>query len=221
MVHPAMRIEPHSRAKTIRRRLLKHGPSDQRVIDKYALLDAFEVALTKGSSRKRLNELAEKIALKTQEIQAAEAEQRQAIATVLDRARRVKDPEARTQKLVEAFEICTLIQIVALDDFDDDETADRAVEAKHKIVALLDAIGDGRRLGLAALLDSHFAGIRASAGAHLLNANLLSERIVPLLQEIEANVSGSAGWIAFWALSPDDHGAWLTGEIKESEPGEF
>jgi len=85
---------------------------------------------------------------------------------------------------------------------------------KHAIVAALDAIAPGRRVALARLLASPFAGVRASAGAHLLNANLLRERVVPLLQEIEKTVAGSAGWTAFWALSPNDHGAWLTGGTK-------
>jgi hypothetical protein len=111
--------------------------------------------------------------------------------------------------LLEAFAVCALGEVVAHDDFADHETASRAVALKHRIVAGLDAIGGGCRPALERLLDSPFAGVRASAGAHLLNAGLRRERAVPILQQIEKEVASSAGWTAFWALAPDDHGTWL------------
>jgi hypothetical protein len=217
MDHPAMRQERHAQAKIVLRRLLDLGPTDQRVRDKYALLDQLEAAYAAGNNKKQI-EIAEKLAINAKAIQAAEAEQRAAMEAALKRARSVADPEMRVEKLVDAFEICALARIVALDDFGDDETADRAVEMKHRIVTLLDAIGEGRRAALARLLESPFAGVRAAAGIHLLNAGLMRERILPLLQEIERTVSGSAGWIAFWALSPDDHGDWLKDETETTKP---
>ena len=207
----AMQQEQHARAHTVRQRLLGLGPSDKRVLDKIALLDELEKALARGSQKKR-NAIAQELAAKEKEIHAAQAEQRAAMAAALDRARSIADPAARAERLVDAFEICALAQIVALDDFADDETADRAVEHRHAIVALLDAIAPRRRAALARLLESPFAGVRAAAGAQLLNAGMMRERIVPMLQEIERNVPSSAGWIAFWALSPDDHGEWLNDE---------
>jgi len=208
-----IRQEPHARAHAVRRRLLNLGPSDQRVLDKFALLDELEKVLARSSQKKR-NDIAQKLAAKEKEIQAAQAEQRAAMIAALDRADSIKDEATRAEKLVDAFEICALAQIVALDDFADDETADRAIEHRHAIVTLLDATGTGRRLALARLLESPFAGVRAAASAQLLNAGLMRERIVPMLQEIEQRVAGSAGWIAFWALSPNDHGAWLDGETN-------
>ena len=186
-------------------------PTDKRVLMKFDLLEEFEAAMARGNSKKQ-NEIAAKLAAITKEIQDADAEQRAAMIAAIDRARDAADDAARVAKLCHAFELCCLMQVVSNDDFGGGETVERAIDHKHAIAAALDAIAPGRRAALASLLDSPFAGVRASAGAHLLNADLLRERVVPLLQEIERNVSGSAGWTAFWALSPDDHGAWLTGE---------
>lgn len=203
-------------ARIIAQRLLKQGPTDQRVIEQDALIEQLEAAMRRGHSRK-CDEIAKKLAANEKRIRAAEAEQRAAMEAALDRALGIRDAAKRAQKLVDAFEICALAQIVAQDDFGDDETADRAVAMKHKIVAFLDDSNEGRR-ALVRLLESPFAGVRASAGAHLLNANLLRARIVPLLQEIEEKVAGSAGWTAFWALSPDDHGPWLKGGSERTKP---
>jgi hypothetical protein len=199
------------------RALIELEPTDKRVLTKCDLLDELEAAMASGNTKKQ-NEIGKKLAAITKEIQNAEAEQRAAMIAAIDRARDAADDEARVQKLCQAFELCCLMQVVAEDDFGGGETVDRAIDHKHAIVAALDAIAPGRRVALAALLDSTFAGVRASAGAHLLNAALLRERVVHLLQEIERNVSGSAGWTAFWALSPGDHGAWLTGEASATEP---
>jgi hypothetical protein len=150
----------------------------------------------------------------TKALQAAAAEQRAAMLAAVERAEAAHDDETRVALLLEAFTICALGEIVAHDDFADHETARRAVEYKHRIVAALDTIDSGRRAALERLLDSPFAGVRASAGAHLLNAGLRRERVVPLLQQIEKEVASSAGWTAFWALAPDDQGA---GSTMESE----
>lgn len=198
------------------RALLEAGPSDPRVMQRRALLDELEKAMARGSA-KRLKEVGQKLAAIEHDILAAEREQRAAMKDAVERAMAAPDDAARVTKLCDAFEICALTEIVAQDDFDDAETVDRAVEHKHAIVAALDAMAPGQRAAIAVLLDSPFAGVRASAGAHLLNAGLMRERVVPMLQEIEENLSGSAGWTAFWALSPDDHGAWLT---KKEDAGE-
>jgi hypothetical protein len=195
------------RGRTALRALLNEGPSDKRVLQQRALLAEMEAALAEGNTAQQ-NEIAMKLAAIAKEIRAAEDEQRAAMSAAVDRALSLTDAAVRGAKLVEAFEICALTEVVAHDDFDDDETVARAIELKHAIVAALDAMPAGRAV-LEALLDSPFAGVRASAGAYRLNASLLRERIVPLLQEIERRVMSSAGWTAFWALSPNDHGAWL------------
>lgn len=197
----------HDRGRTALRALLEEGPSDKRVVQQRALIAEMEAALAEGNTAQQ-NEIAMKLAALAKEIRAAEDEQRAAMSAAVDRALSLTDEATRAAKLVEAFEICALTEVVAHDDFDDDETVARAIEHKHAIAAALDAMPGGRA-ALETLLDSPFAGVRASAGAHLLNAGLLRERIVPILQEIERRLMSSAGWTAFWALSPDDHGAWL------------
>ena len=191
------------------RALLDAEPADQRVQTKLALLDELEAARAAGDATKE-REIGGKLAAITKEIQAAAVEQRALMVAAIEHAQGAADDDTHVARLVDSFATCALTQITAHHDFGDQETVDRAIEMKHAIVAALDAIAPGRRVALARLLTSPFAGVRASAGAHLLNANLLRERVVPLLQEIEKTAAGSAGWTAFWALSPNDHGAWLT-----------
>jgi len=204
-------------AKAALRQLLEWEPSDQRIRDRSRLLAEFDAAIAQGDARRQFA-LGHELALKAREIRAAEMEQRAAMQAALDRARDAASDEERASRLVEAFATCALIQVVAEDDFGDHETVDRAIEMKHTIVAALDATGDGRRDALGSLLESPFAGVRASAGAHLLNAGLMREHAIPLLQQIEKDVWGSAGWTAFWALAPNDHGAWLGDIAADREP---
>ena len=189
-------------------RLLEQEPSDERVRQRDALIDELDRAIAAQNAGQEAA-LGTKLAAVTKALQAAATEQRAAMVAAVQRAEAASDDEMRVARLLEAFSICALGEIVAHDDFADHETARSAVEYKHRIVAALDAIGGGQRAALERLLDSPFAGVRASAGAHLLNAGLRRERVVPLLQQMEKEVSSSAGWTAFWALAPDDHGAWL------------
>ena len=190
------------------RHLIELGPSDERVRERDALIDELDTAIAAQNAGEEAA-LATKLAAVTKALQAAAAEQRAAMLAAVERAEAARGDEARVALLLEAFSICALGEVVAHDDFADEETARRAVEYKHRIVGALDAIGSGHRAALERLLDSPFAGVRASAGAHLLNAGLERERVVPLLQQIEKEVLSSAGWTAFWALAPDEHGAWL------------
>jgi hypothetical protein len=118
----------------------------------------------------------------------------------------------------EAFAICSETQALAFDRFGGGAMADQAVDHKHTIVAALDAIGPHGRSTLARLLAHPDLAVRASAAAHLLNAGLMREQVIPILQDIEKREGGCAGWTAFWALSPHDHGAWLTGEAGANRP---
>jgi hypothetical protein len=187
--------------------LLERGPSDQRARERDALLGELDAAIAAGNASEE-TALAAKLAAVTKSLQAAAAEQRAAMLAAVERAEAASDDELRVARLLDAFSVCALGEIVAHDDFGDHETASRAVAYKHRIVSALDAIA-GQRAALERLLASPFAGVRASAGAHLLNAGLGRERVVPMLQQIEKEVGSSAGWTAFWALAPDDHGAWL------------
>jgi hypothetical protein len=194
------------------RRLLDLGPSDQRVRERDTLLEQLDAAIAARNPSKEAA-LGMRLAAMTKALREAEAEQRAAMEAAVARAEAARDDGTRVTLLLEAFVTCALGEIVAHDDFADRETARRAVAHKHRIVAALDAIGRGQRAALERLLESPFAGVRASASAHLLNAGLRHARVVPMLQQIEEEVWGSAGWTAFWALAPDDHGAWIGGDL--------
>jgi hypothetical protein len=66
------------------------------------------------------------------------------------------------------------------------------------IIKTLDTIGSGR-VALAALLDHADPGVRALAGAYLID--LMPERVGPILRQIEEKAGGrSAGFRAHWVL---------------------
>jgi hypothetical protein len=192
--------------------LLERGPSDPRVRERDRLIEQRDAAIATQDARQEAL-LTTKLAAVTKALHAAGTEQRAAMQAAVERADAASDDEMRIARLLDAFVTCALGEIVAHDDFADHETAHRAAAHKHRIVAALDAIGGGQRVALERLLESPFAGVRASAGAHLLNAGLRRERVVPMLRQIEKEVGSSAGWMAFWALAPNDHGAWLDGEF--------
>jgi len=197
------------------RKLFEDGPTDPRVRAKLSLLEELKAAVARGDTKEQL-EIGRKLAANAKEIQTAEAEQRAKMRAAIEQAQTAPSADERVANLCVAFAVCAETQHRAHDLFGNGETIARAVEHKHTIVAALDASAPQGRLVLAKLLDHPNAGVRASAGAHLLNANLMRQQVVPILQEIEKSDSDSAGWTAFWALSPSDHGAWLTGEAGAS-----
>ena len=70
----------------------------------------------------------------------------------------------------------------------------------NDIANALDATSNGRA-ALAVLLDHPDYRVRATAGAYLLIVNLMPERVVPILREIDERSEGrSADFTAHWAL---------------------
>ena len=70
----------------------------------------------------------------------------------------------------------------------------------NEIATALDATDHGRA-ALAVLLDDYDERVRASAGSYLLILNLMPERVVPILREIDqTNQGASADFTAHWAL---------------------
>jgi hypothetical protein len=106
--------------------------------------------------------------------------------------------EERTGALVRGFEFAARLQHALHDELLDTDGETEAARLKHAVVDALDEM-DSSRAKLAGLLDHSDAGVRASAGAYLIN--LMSERVVPILREIEEKEEGlSADFTAHWAL---------------------
>lgn len=188
------------------------GLLDERFARQIELGKELQAALAAGDKQRQI-ELASQIAANSREVQAVLTARRDAMTATIERARTIIDDEERSIRFCEAFALCAETQALALDRFGEDAIANQAVDHKHTIVAALDAIGSSGRSALARLLAHPHPAVRASAGAHLLNAGIMRGHVVQILQDIEKSESGCAGWTAFWALSPHDHGAWLTGEV--------
>jgi hypothetical protein len=120
------------------------------------------------------------------------------ITALLDRHDPVADDE-RAASLIRGFEFAARLADTLHDEFCD--TADgetKVVRLMDAIVKALDAIGSGRS-ALAALLNHPNAGVRALAGAYLID--LMPDRVVPILRDIADSEDGnSAHFRASWAL---------------------
>ena len=121
-----------------------------------------------------------------------------AITALLDRPDSIADDE-RAASLVRGFVFGARLADTLHDEFRD--TADGETKVVHlmdAIVKTLDGIGSGRA-ALAALLDHPDPGVRAWAGAYLID--LLPERVVPILRQIELKGDGSSASLgAHWTL---------------------
>jgi hypothetical protein len=151
--------------------------SEDRVAQGNALLRGFEIA--KEFDRLKADGLA-------------------AITALLDRHDPVADDE-RAASLIRGFEFGARLADTLHDEFHD--TADgetKVVDLMDAIVKTLDTISSGRA-ALAVLLDHSDPGVRALAGAYLID--LIPERVGPILRQIEEEARGnSAGFRAYFAL---------------------
>jgi hypothetical protein len=121
-----------------------------------------------------------------------------AITALLDRQDSVSQGE-HAASLICGFEFGARLADTLHDEFRD--TADgetKVVRLTDAIVKALDTVGSGRR-ALAVLLDHKDPGVRALAGAYLVD--LMPERVGPILRQVEDEARGrSAGFRARWAL---------------------
>jgi hypothetical protein len=121
-----------------------------------------------------------------------------AITTLVDCHDPVVDDE-RAASLIRGFEFGARLADTLHDEFRDIADGEtKVVRIVDEIVKTLDKIGSGRA-ALAALLDHGDRGVRALAGAYLID--LLPERVGPVLRQVEDEARGrSAGFRAHWAL---------------------
>ncbi len=106
--------------------------------------------------------------------------------------------EERVASLVKGFVFATKLGDVLHDELLDTDGANKAILLKQSIVETLETAGSGRG-ALAVLLDHPDAGVRASAGTFLIN--LMPDRVLPILREIEEKSGGNRAYFkAHWAL---------------------
>lgn len=136
-------------------------------------------------------------------VQELDGLKRQGLRTIraLLKRRNATAPEQHVAALLSGFELATKLGDALHDELLDTDGESELIGLKNEIADVLDA-NHGGRGELAALLDHPDAGVRASAGAYLLIANMIPERAVPVLREIENNgeCSNRAYFKAHWAL---------------------
>jgi hypothetical protein len=104
----------------------------------------------------------------------------------------------RTASLVRGFEFAAKLAGTLHDELLDTDGSNKVTALMDEIARALDGMGAGRA-PLAVLLNSADTRVRASAGAYLIKS--MSDRVLPILREIEEGEGGSsAGFNALWAL---------------------
>ena len=120
-----------------------------------------------------------------------------AINILLDRSDATEDNE-RGLSLIRAFEFGARLGHALYDEFLDTEGKNEIWHLLDAIVLKLDKVGVGRG-ALEVLFDSADAGVRAAAGAYLID--LMPDRVIPMLRDIDdAGGGNSADFGAHWAL---------------------
>jgi hypothetical protein len=106
--------------------------------------------------------------------------------------------DQRVASLVRGFEFVAKLEHTLSDELMDTDGVNKIVLLMNSIVDTLDATGPSRAT-LTVLLDHPDDGIRASAGAYLID--LMPDRVVPILRQIDERHDGSsANFTAHWAL---------------------
>lgn len=132
----------------------------------------------------------------TNEIDKLVAEGSASIALLLD-DRHGTPVEERTASLVRAFAFAAQLK-AALHELGDTDSSNELVLKMNGIADMLDETPAGRA-ALAVLLDDPKDSVRATAGAYLVD--LMPDRVVPILREIDQRDEGSsADFTAHWAL---------------------
>lgn len=104
--------------KTALRELLEEGPVDKRIMASLDLLEELQAAVARKDSKATL-EIGRNLATRAKEIKSAELERRSAMKTAVEKATAVSDPDARTAKLLDAFEFCAKTKAIANDEAGD------------------------------------------------------------------------------------------------------
>lgn len=161
------------------RQMLESGPTDSLIMEKLRLLEELQAAHAQHDETKMLEigrKLAQNVKDCEQDLQNRRAVMEKAVAT----AKAVADPEERAKRLLTAFAFCVKAACSA-----DEETGD--IETYNFGVRQLAAVGDelqslDRFSDLTQFLDNPDIEVRGFAAVWL--RNLMPERILPLLQEI-------------------------------------
>lgn len=104
----------------------------------------------------------------------------------------------RAASLIRGFEFGAKLADVLYDELLDTDGKAKVLRLMDVIVLALNDIHPGRA-ALTALFDHPDAGVRVWAGAYLID--LMPDRVVPLLREIDQKPDGSsASFTAHWAL---------------------
>jgi hypothetical protein len=133
----------------------------------------------------------------TNELDGLKAGAKTAINALLNRPDSAADVE-RAASLIRAFELASKVADALHDELLDTDGESEVWHLMDALVRALDKIDSGRA-ALAALFDNQDSGVRAAAGAYLID--LMPDLVVPMLREIdEKGGDRSADFGAHWTL---------------------
>ena len=131
------------------------------------------------------------------ELDRLKAEGITALAALVDR-QNAPVSEERAGSLIQGFEFGAKLADALHDGLSDTDGETKIAHLMDSIVKELNEIAPGR-IALATLLDHADAGVRASAGAFLID--LIPQRVIPILRKIDKPRDGSSpSFKAHWVL---------------------
>jgi hypothetical protein len=165
--------------KSTMRQILESGPTDPLMMQKLTLLEELQAAHAQGDQSKML-EIGRYLAENAQQTKEAQENRRAKMRKAVAAAKRVADPDERTQALLSAFEFCVREACAADEEGHDLPTYNFGVKRLSEISDELRKLD--RFTALAKFLDSPNIELRGFAAVWL--RNIWPERILPILREI-------------------------------------
>lgn len=171
----------NAKPKSTIRQILESGPTDPLIMQKLDLLEELQAAHSRNDESKML-EIGQKLVTNAQEIEKSQKARRIGMARAVAEAKTVTDADERAKKLLTAFAFCVRETCAG---HSDQETYNFGIKRLAEIGNELKALN--RFSALARFLDSADIELRGFAAVWL--RNLWPERILPILQEIEKEMS--------------------------------
>jgi hypothetical protein len=171
----------NAKPKSTMRQILESGPTDPLIMRRLDLLEELQAAHARNEENKMI-ELGQKLVANAQEIERSQKTRRTEMTRAVAEAKAVADPDERAKKLLSAFAFCVKETCAG---HSDQETYNFGVKRLAEIGDELRALH--RFSALAQFLDSADIELRGFAAVWL--RNLWPARILPILQEIEKEMS--------------------------------
>lgn len=167
--------------------MIEAAKDRERIAQLMLMLDEWLERFHAAPDQKTESEIILKMIPIQREVDAILADQRAALAALLDRARWTMNEDDQVALFLQAFVFAAQQGHFIHDEIGDVNAYNELVKQREEIAKQLDAIGPGRRAALASLLDHDDPGVREIAATYLLKT--MPERALPVLRAVAEDES--------------------------------